>query len=426
MKPHKRNTQLGEKIEPFEFPFEESAWNDLALNLDAQAKPPTPEWKKRLFFLGLLFLTIGFGVFISRKNEDNSVVSLKNEKTTNSNAPTEQQKSNMQRSEISNPVVETPATNAPYIYKDGEKSAASPILSVEKTLNNASFVSVENAISAKNETVKKAIKTDLTVSNDAKTIDNQGITTAQYINKDNITHPTPTATDSNSVQNINKTLPFYAQFNTTESANAQVPSSSESSVSNETRLSTTTLPSTQVEPLNLLKHTTISSLNANFWADVSPTIPYISPSRRLKNRHQLTVGGGTGFFITQFHGSKSAFGAYTYRLSPMSALGTSVNYTKTPDGGYATNIEGQINIYLAERRHFTWLLTTGYGYRSYHLLDDNTPPYQKYVTDKAKGLTMGTEFHYKFSNRSFIGLRLDSKINYSQNTGLFLQYGMNF
>jgi hypothetical protein len=426
MKPHKRNTQLGEKIEPFEFPFEESAWNDLALNLDAQAKPPMPEWKKRLFFLGLLFLTIGFSVFISHKKDNNLVVSIKNEKTTNFNTPTEQQKSNLQRSGISNRIVETPAPNVPYIYNNGETSAVSPVLSVEKTSKNASFVSVKTAISAKIENVKKAIKTDLTVSNDAKIIDNQGITTTQYINKDNITHPTPTATDSNSVQNINKTLPFYAQFNTTESANAQEPSSTENSISTETRLSSTALCSTQVEPLNLLKHTTISSLNANFWADVSPTIPYISPSKPLKNRHQLTVGAGTGFFITQFHGSKSAFGAYTYRLSPMSALGTSISYTKTPDGGYATNIEGQINIYLAERRHFAWLLTTGYGYRSYHLLNDNSPPYQSYVTDKAKGLTLGTEFHYKFSNRSFVGLRLDTRINYSKNTGLFLQYGMNF
>jgi hypothetical protein len=426
MKPHKRNTQLGEKIEPFEFPFEESAWTSLAANLDAQAKPPMPEWMKRLFFLGLLFLTMGFSIFIFNKKESGLAISDKTERTMNFSRMPEQHKGDSQRFNTSNTFVETPVNKNTYNFKNGENSVLNPVSVVEKSVLNSVSIPVENAILNKTEEVKKINDITLAVSNNAKTIDNQGFAIDKNDKKNTKTPNAPIFTDSNSVHYLKANQPFYAQFNTNVSENAQEPSSTENSISTETRSSATALSSTQVEPLNLLKHTTISSLNANFWADVSPTIPYISPSKRLKNRHQLTVGVGTGFFITQFHGSKSAFGAYTYRLSPMSALGTSISYTKTPDGGHATNIEGQINIYLAERRHFAWLLTTGYGYRSYHLLNDNTPPYQSYVTDKAKGLTMGTEFHYKFSNRSFIGLRLDSKINYSQNTGLFLQYGMNF
>jgi hypothetical protein len=426
MKPHKRHTRLGEKIESFEFPFEESAWSSLATNLDAQAKPPMPEWMKRLFFIALLFLTMGLCLLVSHKKENNIVSTIKNEKSSKFNTQTEQQKTGFQRFEISNPVVETPLKNVPYIYKDDKNSILNPNLSLKKGLKNTYPVSDENAISSKSEEIKKEIKKTFQISNDAKTIDNQGFTTVKYSDKDNITHAATTASDSNSVQNINKNLSFYAQFNTNVSANAQEPSHFKNSVSNETQSASTALSNPKVEPLSRLKHTTISSLNANFWANVSPAIPYISPSKRLKNRHQVTIGAGTGFFITQFHGSKSAFGAYTYRLSPMSAIGTSMSYTKTPDGGHATNIEGQINIYLAERRHFAWVLTTGYGYRNWRLLNGDTVATDDYDVQKAKGLTLGTEFHYKFSNSSFIGLRLDSRINYSQNTGLFLQYGMNF
>jgi hypothetical protein len=426
MKPHKRNTQLGEKIEPFEFPFEESAWTSLAANLAAQAKPPMPEWMKRLFFLGLLFLTMVLGVFISRKKESSLVVSTKSGNITNFSPMPEQHKGDSQRFKVSNTFVETLVNNDTYIFKNGKNSVSNPVSAIKKSELNLATIPVKNTIFNKTQTVKKANNKDIAVSNNAKTLDNQGIIADENDKKNNVTPNTPIVTDSNSIRNLKANQPFYAQFNTNVSENAQEQKSFEKPVFTEIHSSAMALPSTQVEPLSLQKHTTISSLNANFWADVSPTIPYISPSKRLKNRHQVTIGAGTGFFITQFHGSKSAFGAYTYRLSPMSAIGTSINYTKTPDGGYATNIEGQINIYLAERRRFAWLLTTGYGYRRYNLLDDNTPPYQSYVNDKAKGLTLGTEFHYKFSNRSFIGLRLDSKINYSQNTGLFLQYGINF
>ncbi len=383
MKPHKRNTFLGQKIESFEFSFDESAWESMATDLSKTNKPSGVFARKNSLRLGLLCLFI-VGFYSLNWQDKNT---LNNSKT------------------VAVPV--SVSNNAPKIGDFGHSfnNAVTTLSSVE----NKDFVVQKLEYSPKNslkiekiEKIEKKKPVLDTNDNPSEVLSNKAFVenkTTNELLQEPILKATETGVSSQS-------LILDDRLNNNEVS---------------ARLYQDTLT---VSLPNLLTHTPIVSLSDVFWKNTSPTIGYFK--NRLINRQQVTIGGGTGFLWTQFHGSMGVFGAYSYRISPMLGLGGSVHYTKTRDGGYANNIEGQVDIYLAENKRFEWILTTGYGFRHWRVLKETTPSNGIYFSDNAKGLTLGTELHYKLRDTRFIGLRVDTKVNYSQNTGVFLQYGVRF
>ena len=446
---------LADKLDAFEFPFDETAWASFeALRPADKPKPPYRFWG-----LGLMMVGLGVALFFYNKKDianagNNTAIAVV----------------------FDNKITETTQTaNTTTPISEGKKEGNNKIFSTDNTqvlvvkrkentalLNNhVPKIKLEAPLSISQQKIdkntSKAIFEDKTKVNGVKIFNSQGLipqnlllnidTPYNLLTKDSKAAAALNTNDSDTKvleqQAVTGTMlsPSVANKETNQEqrkeSNAAVNAThyqenreENTAVNNAaqsgiilTKATTTaeqSLGTTAISPLSILPF--LDTLFSEIAAQ-SILIPSMTKPLPILTgpKNSLRLGSGLGLIGSDV-GTASAFTmTYLHRFTPLMSLGLNTTHANKNNNktAYVFSTDVQLNFTFCQRRRFNVDITTGYGYRSWFFNDAN----QK---GEAKGITLGLEANYCFLKDYFVGLRVDRKITYYKNTGFYVQVGKYF
>jgi hypothetical protein len=428
----RKKSLLGDKFDEADFPFEPSAWTEMATLLaDEKEKPPLSKFWKWGWFLAFLF--VGLGLWAVSATSSGGEAAHKKEKNTDVLYNEKMGKSNPKTSKAGN--------QGDFYSKNIEKDSfgnktvfRNTIKEVPKedthSLVQAQIKSGTAAQISNNTSIEKTEKTSI------KTQQNRG-SDLQFKSE-----PQSVTQSNNSIETTeNKTTNTQAGVNNpseiTDEGRVVGNESATQNIDNQQFAKSDILK--RIEDLGFLEQRDLNEVHSMIFKNfdeithLSETLDrgLIPLSKLWSGRHhQLNLGFGV--VLNPLNNNPpptlDRFSlTYTYRLTPLLGLNATTNYSINNPNGYMWAMEGGLNLYFIHRKKFDFSVMAGYGYRKW---DFETGYYgaKERAIGQGRGISLGMNAQYHISPKYAVGLCFDLKsvTHGGSDYGLMLTLGRRF